>query len=80
MPVNIVLPPGWVCDGTYGSDECLTYKHDRCGYITVDYHSRSFAMGIMFPRRGPHTSCAKGRGWKQQLINEAIAKAMSIWE
>ena len=77
---NILLPDGWEADGEWHG--CSAFKHDEFGWLTVNFESRTAGTGLCVPRRDSSlvpSSAYKGRGWKQQLVTDAIAAAERLW-
>lgn len=76
-----VLPDGWRYeDGSaFGKDVVHIVWTDH-GAVSIDFEYRSFATGWCLPRpalRG--TKIYTGRGWRVDLIDDAVQSLRAAW-
>jgi len=68
------IPEGWTLDHvtvTRGEEAILTAP--GVGYVTIVWHRRGFRPGISTIGKLIGKGPFRGRGWKQRLVNEAVA-------
>lgn len=76
MIANPTLPEGWTSEDR--GDELIIDAADGRGSVTIRWDLRSFCLGVGFA--GPATTAKyTGRGWKERLLADAVAKLQSIW-
>ncbi|MFT4064363.1 hypothetical protein [Paraburkholderia sp.] len=82
VKLPIELPEGWSAEQY--DDDCITlYAWPTPGLgrccVTVNYKERSFVLGCMRPRRTVlGVDLYRGRGWKAELFNAAIAALQKV--
>jgi hypothetical protein len=55
--------------------QCVCFKRPSeigGGFVTVDFEQRIFSCGYGKPRQHAGTKIYAGRGWKDQIIRDAI--------
>jgi hypothetical protein len=55
--------------------QCIVFERPReigGGFVTVDLERRIFSGGYGWPREHAGTKTYAGRGWKNQIIRDAI--------
>ena len=61
--------------------ECLCFMRPRevgGGFVTVDFERRIFSCGYGKPRDAASDTKYEGRGWKNRIIQDAIAHLESV--
>ena len=78
--VPVKLPQGWLAEQSRSYGTIITaVASDGChlGYVTVDEKARGFALGIS-PVRVPFDLKPGGRGWREKLYKDAIARLAAV--
>lgn len=75
---DLKLPDGWTSEHYVGCGTSITWPAH--GGVTIDWERRGFRSG--YSVTGALTSTAKytGRGWKQRLVDDAVAWLRGVWE
>lgn len=51
--------------------DCIAFKHEDFGYVTVNLRRRCFSLGLGLPRSYLNCPGYTGKGWKERLIRDA---------
>lgn len=76
--VGVELPAGWTVEKLGAYDDHWTLVASALGGITIDWKKRGYRLG--WSSVGPLSSTKKygGKGWRQQLIRDAIARLQGV--
>lgn len=72
---KIELPEGWTAEAIQSSNNhILINAPNQAGMVTIDFKERVFRLGYTMTGR-PHMQGVVyvGRGWKKDLISDAVA-------
>ncbi len=64
------LPEGWTTATLVGEQTLLTSPHKYM--VTVDFDKRGFRSGMSTHGQLLNKTGYRGRGWKQQLVDDAV--------
>lgn len=75
------LPEGWHYEQHSGYPEVVHIVWPSNGAMSVDFKQRTLAGGWCRPAApGRSETLREGRGWKEKLIGDAVARFQAIFE
>lgn len=73
------LPEGWTTEALAGGAHTLLKSPNEVGYATVDWSRRGFRSGCSVTGPMASTKSYAGRGWREQLVRDAVAWLGVAW-
>lgn len=75
MPESFTIPPGWKLELLRARPEqwLLTSPAPRVGAVTLDFERRGYRLGFVRHGKLATDKAYVGRGWKQELVDDAVA-------
>lgn len=74
------LPSGWHYEASPGSAEIVHVVWPDHGAVSIHLHHRTIESGWCTPHRaGPGVELPKGRNWRAELVESAVAKLQAAW-
>jgi len=77
MAFSISLPDGWTSEPCYGRDAEVITSPSHV-FVTVDWSNRGFRSGITTIGTLMGAKKYTGRGWRQQLVDDAVSWLSSL--
>jgi hypothetical protein len=73
---GVKLPEGWHWEVWNG--QCITLMPPPSvdGHVTINTYRRLIALGFTDPIKTSESPTYRGRGWRQHLVNDAVAQLM----
>lgn len=87
MSTDLRVPEGWKLEPIPHSDQLLLSTPPPSYMATIDLHLRGFRSGYVqrgrfegekFTKRGTERKKYGGRGWKQALVDDAVAHLKEV--
>lgn len=79
MIENPTLPPGWSSEVAGNSHLLIIATVETLKlYITLDFDKRGYRNGYSTTGPMDSTTVYVGRGWKEQLISDAVQRLRSV--
>lgn len=77
------IPEGWTLEPMTGMRDLFIVIAPKIGAATIDFQRRGFRLGMFvlsgsfvgakYTRRGYEQKKYEGRGWRQKLVDDAVA-------
>lgn len=72
----VKLPEDWGWEVWIGPCITLIPPPSVDGHVTIDVRHRLVVIGIETPQKTDDSPTYKGRGWRQQIVNDAVAQLL----
>jgi hypothetical protein len=79
LSADLKIPDGFGIEAVRASHMVITKQEDHHkGSVTIDLHGRCFRGGIVYSGPVDSRRTYVGRGWKQQLCDDAVAWLIEV--